>query len=88
MKQTRWLFSSYREPLAIRNSVKCRHLLESEWYQQRWGHRFQRREDQNQKGRFENTSTGYRVVVPMSAGTGERGDLPLGEVSGGHRQAD
>ena len=28
----------------------------------------------NQKNRFENTRTGYRVVVPMSAGTGERGD--------------
>jgi hypothetical protein len=36
--------------------------------------RFQLREDQNQKQRFENDRTGYRVVVTMSAGTGERGD--------------
>jgi hypothetical protein len=30
--------------------------------------------DQNQKQRFDNDCTGYRVVVPMGAGTGERGD--------------
>jgi predicted phage terminase large subunit-like protein len=72
--EARWLFSSYREPLAIRDSVKCRRLIGSAWYQERWGDRYQFSEDQNQKSRFENTSTGYRVVVPMSAGTGERGD--------------
>jgi predicted phage terminase large subunit-like protein len=39
-----------------------------------WGDRYQLAGDQNQKQRFENDRTGYRVVVPMSAGTGERGD--------------
>jgi predicted phage terminase large subunit-like protein len=68
------LFSSYREPLATRDSVKCRRLIESAWYQQRWGDRYRLSEDQNQKHRFEHDRTGYRVVVPMSAGTGERGD--------------
>src|SRR2546427_9787105 len=72
--QSRWLFSSYREPLATRDSLKCRRLIESDWYQRRWGGRFQLRADQNQKQRFENDCTGYRIVVPMSAGTGERGD--------------
>jgi predicted phage terminase large subunit-like protein len=72
--ETRWLFSSYREPLATRDSLKCRRLIESAWYQQRWGDRYQLTDDQNQKSRFENTRTGCRIVVPMSAGTGERGD--------------
>jgi predicted phage terminase large subunit-like protein len=72
--ETRWLFSTYREPLAIRDSLRCRRLIESEWYQHQWGDRFQLRDDQNQKQRFENDRTGYRIVVPMSAGTGERGD--------------
>ena len=49
-------------------------LIESDWYQERWGARYQLSGDQNQKSRFENTATGYRVVVPMYAGTGERGD--------------
>jgi predicted phage terminase large subunit-like protein len=70
----RWLFSTYREPLATRDSIKCRRLIESDWYQQRWGDCYQLTSDQNQKNRFENTATGYRVVVPMFAGTGERGD--------------
>ena len=72
--QSRWLFSSYREPLATRDSVRCRRLIESEWYQQRWGNRYQLASDQNQKQRFENDRTGYRIVVPMCSGTGERGD--------------
>ena len=72
--ESRWLFSSYREPLATRDSVKCRRLIESDWYQQRWGSGYQLASDQNQKNRFENSATGYRVVVPMSSGTGERGD--------------
>ena len=75
--ESRWLFSSYREPLATRDSVKCRRLIESEWYQQRWGSRYQLASDQNQKNRFENNKTGYRVVVPMSSGTGERGDYVI-----------
>jgi predicted phage terminase large subunit-like protein len=72
--EARWLFSGYREDLAIRDSVKCRRLIESEWYQKRWGSRYQLCRDQNEKSRFENTSTGYRVVVPLGTGTGERGD--------------
>src|SRR5450756_2668496 len=75
--EARWLFSSYREPLATRDSVKCRRLIESTWYQKRWGDRYQLSDDQNQKSRFENSRTGNRVVVPMSAGTGERGDYAV-----------
>ena len=71
--ESRWLFSSYREPLAVRDSLKCRRLIESDWYQP-GALGSELRNDQNQKQRFEKDRTGYRVVVPMSAGTGERGD--------------
>ena len=70
----RTLFNSYAETLSVRDSLKCRRVIQSTWYQERWGDRYQLTGDQNQKNRFENTATGYRVVVPMSAGTGERGD--------------
>jgi hypothetical protein len=43
-----------------------RRLIESDSYQRRCGNRFQLRGDQNQKQRFENDRTGYRVVVPPS----------------------
>ena len=72
--ESRWLFSSYRQPLATRDSVKCRRLIASAWYQERWGRDYQLASDQNQKDRFENTRTGYRLVVPLGSGTGERGD--------------
>src|ERR1017187_6952846 len=45
----RWLFSSYRTPLAERDSLKCRRLIEGDWYQQRWADRYQLSGDQNQK---------------------------------------
>jgi predicted phage terminase large subunit-like protein len=72
--EARMLYSSNRMELAIRDSLKCRRLIESPWYQENWGDRYQLREDQNTKERFENTRGGYRVVVAIGAGTGERGD--------------
>ncbi len=73
--QTRWVFSAYRADLAMRDSVKCRTLIESEWYQSRWGDRFGLRDDENQKQRWANDRTGYRVIASVGAGTGERGDV-------------
>jgi predicted phage terminase large subunit-like protein len=73
--EVRFLFSSHRMDLATRDSVKWRTLIESDWYQSRWGDRFQLRDDQNQKQRFENSRTGYRVVTPVGVGTVERADI-------------
>lgn len=73
--ETRWIFASYNAALAIRDSVKCRSLIESSWYRERWGDRFQLREDQNEKKKFENDRTGYRVIATIGSGTGERGDF-------------
>src|SRR5437763_6486498 len=54
--ERRWLYSSYAASLSIRDSIKCRRLIESPWYQQRWRDRFALTSDQNTKGRFENTA--------------------------------
>jgi predicted phage terminase large subunit-like protein len=79
--ERRWLFTSYAEKLAIRDSVKCRRLIESPWYQERWGRLaawrevFDLTDDQNQKVRFENDKTGYRIASSVGgANTGEGGD--------------
>jgi hypothetical protein len=72
--QTRWLFASYAANLSVRDSLKCRRLIESEWYQQNWGHRYQLTSDQNQKHRFENDHTGYRIATSVGgSATGEKG---------------
>ncbi|MBI3696539.1 MAG: hypothetical protein HY238_17075 [Acidobacteria bacterium] len=73
--ERRWLFSSYALSLSIRDSVKCRRLIQSAWYRSRWGDRFQLTGDQNAKERFENNKTGYRLATSVGgAATGEGGD--------------
>ena len=73
--QRSWLFSSYAATLSIRDSLKCRRLIESSWYQSNWGDRFRLTSDQNTKGRFENDKSGYRLATSVSgAATGEGGD--------------
>ena len=70
-----WLFASYAMSLAVRDSVKCRRIIESPWYQHRWGQAYQLAGDQNAKSRYENTKTGYRISLSVdSAVTGEGAD--------------
>ena len=71
----RWLFSSYAQSLSTRDSVKCRRIIQSLWYQGHWGARVKLTSDQNVKTRFENDRAGYRIATSVGgAGTGEGGD--------------
>ena len=73
--ERRWLFSSYAASLSIRDSIKCRTLIESPWYQCFWGHRYASSSDQNAKTRFDNDRSGYRIATSVGgAATGEGGD--------------
>lgn len=73
--ERRWLFASYALSLSVRDSLKCRRLIESDWYTARWGDRFRLTSDQNAKLRFENDRTGYRIATSVDgAATGEGGD--------------
>lgn len=75
MPEYRWLFASYAQTLSTRDNVKCRDIIQSPWYQQRWGQLFQLRDDYNQKTRFANTRTGHRIALSVGGpGTGEGGD--------------
>lgn len=71
----RFLFSSYDQKLSTRDSLKCRRLIKSDWYQRQWGHLFQMQHDQDAKMRYENTRMGYRVATQVGSGTGERADF-------------
>lgn len=71
----RWLFASYSQQLSTRDSLKCRTLIGSEWYQENWGHKVQLTNDQNQKTYFENTARGWRLATSVGGrGTGEHPD--------------
>ena len=73
--ERRWLYTSYAAQLSIRDSVKCRRLIESPWYQKHWGNLFALTSDQNTKGRFDNNRSGYRLATSVGgAATGEGGD--------------
>jgi predicted phage terminase large subunit-like protein len=73
--ERRWLYSSYAASLSIRDSVKCRTLIESPWYRRFWGDRYSLASDQNTKTRFDNDRSGYRIATSVGgAATGEGGD--------------
>jgi len=71
-----WLFASYAQGLSTRDSVRCRRLIQSHWYQVRWGATYFLVGDQNQKTRFENSHGGHRIATSVGgSATGEGGDV-------------
>jgi predicted phage terminase large subunit-like protein len=71
-----FLSGSYAKALAVRDSVKCRRLIESPWYQRLWGDRFRLNTDQNTKSRFGNDKGGERLITSVESGvTGEGGHI-------------
>jgi len=70
----KYLCASYSGTLSIRDNLKARRLIQSPWYQERWGHMFRLAGDQNAKQRFENDRTGYRLATSVGGtATGEGG---------------
>jgi len=69
------IFASYADKLSVRDSLRCRDLIQSQWYRETFKPKWQIRSDQNQKAYFQNTVRGFRVAVSVGgAGTGLRGD--------------
>lgn len=72
----KFLHGSYADKLSLRDSVRCRRLIESPWYQGLWGERFKLSGDQNAKHRFSNNLGGERLITSIGAGvTGEGYDI-------------
>ena len=71
-----FLHASYAQQLTLRDSVKCRRLIESPWYRSMWGDRVQLTDDQSTKSRFSNTVGGERLITSVGAAvTGEGGNI-------------
>lgn len=71
-----FLFASYGQNLALRDSTACRRVIESDIYQNLWGKRYTLMEDQNTKTRFDNSEGGSRLATSVgSALTGEGGNI-------------
>lgn len=64
------LAASYSEDLSLRDNLRLRNLVESEWYKRLFG--VELVIDQNAKRRFHTTKNGYRIGTSVSGfGTGE-----------------
>ena len=64
---------SYSDKLSTRDNRRCRLLISSVWYRERWGDQFGLTRDQNEKVNFENTKGGWRLAASIGgAGTGLR----------------
>lgn len=73
--ERQFLTGSYTLQLSTRDAVKSRRLIQSPWFQQNWGHRFQLLHDQQNKRDFANNKLGRRIVTATdSATTGEGGN--------------
>lgn len=71
----RYICTSYAQSLSTRDSLKRRNILESRWYREQWGHRFNLATDANQKMRFDNDRTGFMLATSLlGMGLGEGGD--------------
>lgn len=75
MPSMRFIGASHEENLAIRDNVKMRRLIQSDWYQALWPTTMAG--DQNAKTYFENDKTGWRQACPVRSMTGRRGDRVL-----------
>lgn len=70
--ELRYLGTAHKQDLAVRDSTKCRRLIQSAWYQSLWPVRLVG--DQNAKTKFENDATGFREAMAFTGMTGSRGD--------------
>lgn len=68
----RFIGASHEQGLAVRDAVKMRRLITSDWYQERWP--IGLTSDQNEKTYYENAHTGFRQACAVKSMTGRRGD--------------
>jgi predicted phage terminase large subunit-like protein len=74
----RFLCIGSSDELPTRDSLKCRRLIESPWYQERWGDVYQLRDDQNAKTKYETDKTGVRGIGSFAGSIlGERAGFIL-----------
>jgi predicted phage terminase large subunit-like protein len=71
----RGIYASGSEVVTMRDSLKCRDILNSDWYRETFKPTWTFAEDQNSKGYYVNSAKGFRRATTAGAKvTGERGD--------------
>ncbi len=75
---TRFMWASYSQDLSTEHSIKRRRVIESAWYQEKWGSQFQINIDQNRKNIFDNTASGSMIATSAGGTATGRGANILG----------
>lgn len=77
----RFVYGSYNDDLSLRDAKRCRRLIDSDWYQERWGHVFRPHWADNwEAGRFSNDKGGSRKTTSIAGGvTGEHADIQVAD---------
>jgi hypothetical protein len=87
--QVRFLCGSYNDDLSLQNSTKHRRLLQSPFYQRRWGKRFTITLDQNTKTQFDTSAGGSRISTSARGSLlGIGGDIVVLDDPHNTRQAE
>lgn len=64
--------------LSMRDSIKCKRIIESDMYQRFWGHKVKLRKDVNTNSRFANTRGGERIIKSIGGNAvGHGGDINI-----------
>jgi len=77
LPHTRWLFASFSEKFAYRDSNLCRKVIDSQYYQERFGNSFKKSLTTWKTSKFENTKGGLRACFGVGKGTGDGGDFDV-----------
>lgn len=71
----RAIFLSANPRVALRDSIYCRDVIESDWYRELFEPTWSLAEDQNAKGLYRNSAGGFRQAIGFTARiTGDRAD--------------
>jgi len=74
----KWLTASYSDRISRRDSLRARLLLESKWYQDRWGDYWRPNKDCWSSMDYRNLEGGFRFATTVGGGaTGEHADHQL-----------
>lgn len=85
----RYMGASYGADLAIRDAMKTRDIITSDWYAQRWGSKVGVKAGSDQKTKYELTSGGWRMATSVGGrATGEHPDRKLIDDPHSAMQAD
>lgn len=84
----KFISSSFADELSVEHNVLCRRIIESDWYQNRWGKMVKMMPDQNTKSKFEIEGGGSRRATSTGGSiTGGGGNIIIIDDPQNPRQA-